>query len=90
MQFFIIHFDEKILDHVGFREAVFELNCWVWILTRAKHKQGEGTLKSFNLEVGHASWRKKMAEEDKRDEQEKNFHMVFYRMSEMVECVRAL
>jgi hypothetical protein len=26
-----------------------------------------------------------MAEEDKHDEQEKNFHMVFYRMSEMVE-----
>ena len=26
-----------------------------------------------------------MVEEDKRDEQEKNFPMVFYRMSEMVE-----
>jgi hypothetical protein len=26
-----------------------------------------------------------MVEEDKHDEQEKNFHMVFYRMSEMVE-----
>jgi hypothetical protein len=26
-----------------------------------------------------------MAEEDKHDEQEKNFHMVFYHMSEMVE-----
>jgi hypothetical protein len=26
-----------------------------------------------------------MAEEDKHDEQEKKFHMVFYRMSEMVE-----
>jgi hypothetical protein len=26
-----------------------------------------------------------MAEEDKHDEQEKNFHMVFYRMSELVE-----
>ena len=26
-----------------------------------------------------------MAEEDKRDEQEKKFHMVFYRMLEMVE-----
>jgi hypothetical protein len=25
-----------------------------------------------------------MAEEDKHDEQEKKFHMVFYRMSEMV------
>jgi hypothetical protein len=55
------------------------------MLTRAKHKQGEGTLKTFNPEVGRASRRKKMAEEDKRDEQEKNFHMVFYRMSEMVE-----
>jgi hypothetical protein len=28
-----------------------------------------------------------MAEEDKRDEQEKNFHMVFYRMSKMVERI---
>jgi hypothetical protein len=55
------------------------------MLTRAKHKQGEGTLNTFNPEVGHASQRKKMAEEDKHDEQEKNFHMVFYRMSEMVE-----
>jgi hypothetical protein len=55
------------------------------MLTRAKHKQGEGTLKTFNPEVGHASRRKKMAEEDKHDEQEKKFHMVFYRMSEMVE-----
>jgi hypothetical protein len=55
------------------------------MLTRAKHKQGEGNLKTFNPEVGHASRRKKMAEEDKHDEQEKNFHMVFYRMSDMVE-----
>jgi hypothetical protein len=55
------------------------------MLTRAKHKQGEGTLNTFNPEVGRASRRKKMAEEDKRDEQEKKFHMVFYRMSEMVE-----
>ena len=29
--------------------------------------------------------RKKMVEEDKCDEHEKNFHMVFYCMSEMVE-----
>jgi hypothetical protein len=55
------------------------------MLTRAKHKQGEGTLKIFNLEVGHVSRRKKMEKEDKRDEHEKKFHMVFYRMSEMVE-----
>ena len=83
MQFFISR-DEKILDHVGIIAVVFELNCWVWIYTRAKHKHGEGTLKTFNPEVGHAPRRKKMAKEDKRDEQEKNFHMVFYRMSEMV------
>ena len=77
--------DEKILDHVGMRVVVFDLNCWVWILTRAKHKQGEGTLKDFNLEVGRISRRKKMAKDEKRDEQEKNFHMVFYHMLEMVE-----
>jgi hypothetical protein len=50
------------------------------MLTRAKHKQGEGTLNIFNPEVGYASQRKKMAEEDTRDEQEKKFHMVFYHM----------
>jgi hypothetical protein len=55
------------------------------MLTRAKHKQDEGTLKDFNPEVGRASQRKKTVEEDKHDEWEKNFHMVFYRMSEMVE-----
>jgi hypothetical protein len=55
------------------------------MLTRSKHKQGEGTLKNSNLEVGRASRRKQMVEEDKCDEQEKKFHMVFYLMSEMVE-----
>jgi hypothetical protein len=55
------------------------------MLTRAKHKWGEGTLKTFNPEVGRVSRRKKMVEEDKCDEQEKNFHMAFYRMSKMVE-----
>jgi hypothetical protein len=55
------------------------------MLTRSKHKQGEGTLNNFNTEVGHVSRRKKMAEEDKRDEHEKNFYIVFYHVSEMVE-----
>jgi hypothetical protein len=55
------------------------------MLTRPKHKQGEGTLKTFNPEVGCVSRSKKMAEEDKCDEEEKKFHMVFYLMSEMVE-----
>jgi hypothetical protein len=47
----------------------------------AKCKKVEETLKTFNPEVGHASRRNKMEGEDKCDEQEKNFHMVFYRMS---------
>jgi hypothetical protein len=55
------------------------------MLTRAKHKQGEGTLKTFNPNIGCAYRRKKMDEEDKCDEHEENFHMVFYRMSDMVE-----
>ena len=80
MQLFISHFDENILDHVGIREVIFYMNCLVWILTRAKNKQGEGILNNFNPKVGHASQRNKMAEEDKCDEQEKKFHMVFYRM----------
>jgi hypothetical protein len=54
------------------------------MITRAKHNQGEGTLNNFNPKFRRASRRKKMAEEDKHDEQEKNFHIVFYRMSEMV------
>ena len=83
MQLFISH-DENILDHVGIKEVVFDLNCWVWMLSRAKHKKGEGNLQTFNPKFGHASRRKKMEEEDKHDEQENKFHMVFYRMSEMV------
>jgi hypothetical protein len=54
------------------------------MITRAKHKQGEGTLKTFNPEVGRASQRNKV-EEDMHDEQENTFHMVFYHMLEMVE-----
>jgi hypothetical protein len=59
----------------------------VRIITRAKHKDGEGTINNFNPEVVCASRRKKMAEEDKHDEQEKKIHMVFYRMSEMVKQI---
>jgi hypothetical protein len=55
------------------------------MLTRDKHKQAEGTHKTFNPKFGRAYRRNKMAEEDKRDEQDKNFHMVFYHLSEMVE-----
>jgi hypothetical protein len=55
------------------------------MLTRAIHKQSEGNIKTFNLKVGCASRRKKMVEEDKLDEQEEKFHMVFYRMSKIVE-----
>jgi hypothetical protein len=55
------------------------------MLTRAKHKQHEGNLNNFYPEVGHASQRKKMEEEEKRDEHEKKSHMVFYHMSEMDE-----
>ena len=54
------------------------------MLTWDKNKKGEGNLKNFNPKVGRASRRKKMVEEDKHDEQKKKFHMVFYRMSEMV------
>jgi len=51
------------------------------MLTRANNNKGEGTLNTFNPEVVPASRRKKMAKEEKCDEQEKKFHMVFYRMS---------
>jgi hypothetical protein len=55
------------------------------MLTRAKLTQGKGTLKTFNPDIGRASQRKKMYKEDKCDENEKKTHMVFYRMSKMVE-----
>ena len=54
------------------------------MLTRAKHKKGEGTLNTSNPEIGRVSRRNKMVEEDKHDEEEKKFQMVFYHMSEMV------
>jgi hypothetical protein len=54
------------------------------MLTRAKNKQGEGTLNNVNFKVDCLSKRNKMVEEDKRDEHEKKFHMVFYCISEMV------
>jgi hypothetical protein len=38
------------------------------MLTRARYKQGEGTLKTFNPEFGHASQRNKMEKVDKCDE----------------------
>jgi hypothetical protein len=37
------------------------------MLTRDKNKKGEGTLNTFNLKFVHASQRKKMEEEEKRD-----------------------
>ena len=73
IQFFNKSLDENIPNHVGIRAVIFDLNCWVWMLTRAKHKQGEGTLRMFNPKVGRASWRKKMVGEDKFDEEEKKF-----------------
>jgi hypothetical protein len=76
--------NENISDHVGIRAVVFNLNFLLLMLTRSKFKQGEGNLKTFNPEFGCVYRRKKMAEEENHDEQEKNFHMVFYRMSEMV------
>ena len=44
------------------------------MLTRARYKQGEGTLNTFNLEFGHASERNNMEKVDKCDKQEKNSH----------------
>jgi hypothetical protein len=55
------------------------------MLTRAKLKEGEGKLETFNPEIGCATQRRKMGDEELRIEYEKNFHKAFYRMSDMVE-----
>jgi len=55
------------------------------MLKRAKLKAGEGKLKNFNPEIGHATQGKKMGDEELCIEYEKNFHKAFYRMSSMVE-----
>jgi hypothetical protein len=57
----------------------------VWILTRAKLKEGEGKIKTFNTKIGHATRRRKMGDEELRKHYENNFHKDFYRMSDRVE-----
>jgi hypothetical protein len=43
------------------------------MLTRAKLKEGEGKLKTFNPEIGHATRGRKMGDEERRVEHEKIF-----------------
>ena len=55
------------------------------MLTRSRLKWGEGVLEAFNLEIGHAHQREKMADEDYRWEYEKAFYKNLYQMVERVE-----
>ena len=38
IQFFNKSPDEEISEHVGIWAVIFDLNCWVWMLTMDKHK----------------------------------------------------
>ena len=55
------------------------------MLTISRLKQGEGELEAFNLEIGRAHRREKMANEDDRGEDEKAFRKAFYQMAYRVE-----
>jgi hypothetical protein len=55
------------------------------MFTRAKLKEGEGKLDTFNPDIGHAIRKRKMGDEELCTKYEKNFHKAFYRMSYMVE-----
>ena len=48
------------------------------MLTRSRLKRGEGQLETFNPDIGCANRRKKMANEDYHEEDEKAFHKDFY------------
>ena len=54
------------------------------MLTRNRLQRGEGKLKSFDLEAGHAHRRRNM-EDDGRNEEELNFRKTFYTMVDRVE-----
>jgi len=55
------------------------------MLNRAKLKECEVNLETFNPEIGCATQRKKMGDEELCTEYEKNFQKDFYRMLDMVE-----
>ena len=57
----------------------------MWVLTRSRIKRGEVQLETSNPEIGHAHRRNKLADEDYQEEDEKDFHKVFYQMEDMVE-----
>ena len=55
------------------------------MLTRSRLKRGEGVLETFNLEIGCAHQREKMAHEYYWEEDEKAFCKVFYQMADILE-----
>ena len=54
------------------------------MLTRNRLRRSEGALKSFDLEAGRAHRRRNM-DDDVRNEEELNFHKIFYTMEDQVE-----
>lgn len=62
--------------------ASFLSQMRVWIITRVKLKKGEGKLKSFDPEIGNATQRRNMENDNVRTE---NFHKAFYRVPNMLD-----
>lgn len=66
------------------------MNC-KYVITREKLQRGEGKLKSFDPEAGRATRRGKMADEDARLEEERNYRKAFYAMAKKsTNCLQSM
>lgn len=81
----------KYLDQVWYQSrSSIHVNCKCMI-TRGKLQRGEGKLKSFDPEMGHATRRGNMAYEDAWLEEEWNYHKAFYAMVEKwTNCLQSM
>ena len=70
---------------IKFGIKVIFLLMWIMSVNKAKLKKGEGKLKSFDLDIGHAKWRRKMVDDDTCSENEKYFENSFYNMENKVD-----
>lgn len=68
----------------GMRAGLFRCELHVCMLTRNRLRRGEGKLKYFDPEAGHALRRRRMAHEEDCYEEELNFRKTFYTMAESI------
>jgi len=54
------------------------------MITREKIKEGEGKLKSFDSEIGHATRRNKTKNENVHTQNDKAFHKDLFSMEDMI------